>query len=214
MPDKWDALVVAGRAAGAASAFGGVALLLVQGHGGGSEFVYFTTQSNLLVGLCFLWGAAAGRRSAPPPFLRGAVTLYMLVTFLVFHGVLANPASGFGNGAQHFGPLHNILLHTLTPILTGTDWVLIRVGRARWWWSLAWQAYPLGYLAFALVRGTLVGSYPYPFLDVHSLGYGGVSGVSAALLVVFVLLGLVVVAAGRIGRRAAPPLAAPAGGRR
>ena len=43
--------------------------------------------------------------------------------------------------------------------------------------------------------------YPYPFLDVGSLGYAGVGIVAAVLCLVFWLLGLLVVAVGRLGRR-------------
>lgn len=198
------------RGVGALVAFTGVALLFLVEHGGPDEFVFFTTQSNLLVGCCLLWGAVAQARSPavidrPPAALRGAVTLYILVTLLVFHLVLANPASGFGNGSVHFGTVQNVLLHTVTPLLALLDWVLVRAGRARWWWPVGWLSYPLAYLAFVLVRGAIVHRYPYPFLDVRSIGYAAVATVSAGLLVVFLVLGLLVVALGRIGGSVARP---------
>jgi hypothetical protein len=182
------------------AAFTGVVLLFVVDAGGPGEFVYFTTQSNLLVGCCLLWGALTRWLPAgPPPVLRGAVTLYIMVTFLVFHIVLANPASGFGDGSAHFGSIQNVLLHTVTPLLALLDWVLIRAGRPPWRWAVGWLTYPLAYLAFVLVRGAIGHRYPYPFLDVGSLGYGAVAVVALALLVVFSLLGLLVVALGRSG---------------
>ncbi len=49
--------------------------------------------------------------------------------------------------------------------------------------------------------------YPYPFLDVRSIGYGGVTVVALGLFVVFWLLGLVVVLIGRDARREAVPAA-------
>lgn len=201
--------VAAARGVAAVVAFTGVALLFILDHGGPGEFVYFTTQSNLLVGLCFLAGALGPwlSRSGPPDVVRGAVTLYILVTFLIFHLVLANPASGFSDGAAHLGSIQNILLHTVTPLLALLDWVLIRTRRLRRRWAAAWLAYPLAYLAFALIRGTIVHRYPYPFLDVRSIGYGGVTVVSLGLFVVFWLLGLVVVLLGRDARRSAVPAA-------
>src|SRR5204863_9583273 len=177
---RWDTLppvrtirVAAFHAVAAAVALTGVALLFVVEHRGPGEFVYFTTQSNTLVGCCFLWAALApwlpGRAAGGPPVvLRGAVTLYVLVTFLVFHLVLANPASGFGDGSAHVGSVQNVLLHTVTPLLALLDWALLVVVRPRWRWAVLWLSYPLAYLGFALVRGLIVHRYPYPFLDVTS----------------------------------------------
>jgi hypothetical protein len=199
MPSISATWLAVGRGVAAATAFTGVALLFILDKGGAEQFVYFTTQSNTLVGCCFLWGALGRAGHRPPTVLRGAVTLYILITFLVFHLVLANPASGFGNGSVHLGSVQNILLHTVTPLFALADWLLVRAERPRWWWAGAWLAYPLGYLAFALVRGLIVHEYPYPFLDVRELGYGGVATVSAVLLVVFWGLGFAVVALGRIG---------------
>jgi hypothetical protein len=209
-----EAFVATCRALGAAVALTGVALLFVVEHGGPDEFVYFTTQSNILVGCCFLWGALAPLRrrrfAGPPDVVRGGVAFYILVTFLVFHLVLANPSSGFGNGSQQFGTTQNVLLHTVTPLLALLDWVTIRAERPQWRWSLVWLTYPLAYLAFALVRGEIVHRYPYPFLDVRSLGYGGVAIVASVLLVLFWLLGLLVVALGRLGGYAVPRVRATA----
>jgi hypothetical protein len=202
------AVLAACRAVGAVTAFTGVALLFLVEHGGPDEFVYFTTQSNTLVGCCFLWGALARWLPAgPPAVVRGGVTLYILVTFLVFHLVLANPASGFGDGSVQFGTIQNVLLHTVTPLLALLDWVLVGIGRPRWRWSAAWLSYPLAYLVFVLVRGAVIHRYPYPFLDVSSLGYAGVTIVAFGLLLVFWLLGLLLVAIGRTAARVHAPVA-------
>jgi hypothetical protein len=185
-------------------AFTGLALLFILGHGGPDNFVYFTTQSNLLVGLCFLAGAIGPglSRSGPPDVVRGAVTLYILVTFLIYHLILANPASGFSDGGAQLGSVQNVLLHTVTPLLALLDWLLLWTRRLPWRWAVVWLAYPLAYLAFALVRGAIVHRYPYPFLDVRSIGYGGVTIVALGLFVVFWLLGLIVVVLGRRVRAA------------
>jgi len=192
------------RAVGAVVALTGVMSLFVVDHGGPGEFVYFTTQSNVLVACCFLWGAlAAWLPAGPLPALRGAVTLYILVTFLIYH--LANPASGFGVGSAQFGSIPNVLIHTLTPLLALLDWVLVPAGPPRWRWAAAWLAYPSAYLAFVLVRGAIVHRYPYPFLDVGDLGYGALAIVVASLFVLFWLLGLLVVAIGRAASRVHAP---------
>lgn len=38
--------------------------------------------------------------------------------------------------------------------------------------GLAISAFPFCWLAFTLIRGAIIGWYPYPFIDVTSLGYG------------------------------------------
>jgi hypothetical protein len=52
---------------------------------------------------------------------------------------------------------------------------------------------PLAWLAMALVRGAIIGWYPYPFIDVSEIGYvsafTSVAGVSAFFLVLASIAG-------------------------
>jgi hypothetical protein len=68
----------------------------------------------------------------------------------------------------------------------------------RWVQPLYWSAYPVAYLAYALIRGRIVGSYPYPFIDVADLGYRRTLLNSLGLLFMFISLGLLFVALGRM----------------
>jgi hypothetical protein len=191
------------RAVAAVAAFTGVVLLFTREHGGGDELVWFTTQSNLLVGCYFGWAALSPwlLRKQPPAVVAGAVTLCILMTFLIFHLVLANPSSGFSDGSVQFGSVQNVLLHTVTPVLALLDWLLLRTARSQSRWAAWWLLYPLAYLAFVLVRGAIVGRYPYPFLDVKADGYLAVGITSVILLVVFWLFGLLLVVVGRVHTR-------------
>ncbi|WP_199523591.1 Pr6Pr family membrane protein [Micromonospora craterilacus] len=178
---------------------------------------YFTIQSNIAVGLVAgyaAWRAWQGRPD-PPAAVKGAVTLYITITGVVYHLVLANPASPFAmpEPDRALGEaLGNQFLHTVVPLLTVADWVLLdRRGRLRLRYALWWLAFPLGYLGFALLRGLVVHRYPYPFVDVGALGYGGVAIVAAVLAVVFWLLGLMFVGADRALARFRPAPAAPDG---
>lgn len=78
------------------------------------------------------------------------------------------------------------------------------------WVAGAWLAYPAAWLAYTLVRGEIVDWYPYPFVDVSELGYGGVLLRCAALLVGFVVaaLAFVVLANWRAGSAARRTVAA------
>ncbi|MGW3602066.1 Pr6Pr family membrane protein [Micromonospora sp. NPDC005161] len=160
---------------------------------------YFTIQSNVAVGaLAAYAGLSAWRdRPDPPSALRGAVTLYITITGVVYHLVLANPASPFAMAQPDRAAgeaLGNQLLHTVVPLLAVADWVLFdQRARLRLRYAAWWLAFPLGYLGFALLRGLVVHRYPYPFLDAGELGYAGVAISALSFAVAFWLLGLLFV---------------------
>jgi len=54
------------------------------------DYVYFTNQSNLLLAVVMTWGGVTvlARRHEPPPWLWGAVTLFLLITGLVSYLIL------------------------------------------------------------------------------------------------------------------------------
>ncbi|SCE71361.1 hypothetical protein GA0070607_0670 [Micromonospora coriariae] len=171
---------------------------------------YFTIQSNVAVGALALYaGLNAWRdRPDPPSALRGAVTLYITITGVVYHLVLANPASPFAMAQPDRAAgeaLGNQLLHTVVPLLAVADWVLFdKRGRLRPRYAAWWLAFPLAYLGFALLRGLVVHGYPYPFLDAGELGYAGVAISALSFAVAFWLLGLLFVGIDRtLSRRTA-----------
>ncbi|MDT0529215.1 Pr6Pr family membrane protein [Micromonospora sp. DSM 115977] len=175
---------------------------------------YFTIQSNLAVGLFAGYAAWLARqdRPEPPSALKGAVTLYITITGVVYHLVLANPASPFAmpQADRTLGEaLGNQFLHTVVPLLAVADWALFdRRGRLRPRYAAWWLAFPLGYLGFALLRGLVVDKYPYPFIDAGELGYAGVAVSAVFFAAAFWLLGLLFVAVDRgLGRRAGAPAA-------
>lgn len=166
---------------------------------------YFTIQSNVAYGVFAGW--AAFRDRTAPAALKGAVTLYVAITGLVYHLVLTNPASGFSVGPVDRTPteaIGNQLLHTIVPLLAVLDWLIFdQRRRFRWRYAAYWLAFPLGYLGFALVRGLITHTYPYPFIDVRDLGYDGVALSAVFFAAAFWLLGLGFVAIDRIRWRAA-----------
>jgi hypothetical protein len=66
-----------------------------------------------------------------------------------------------------------------------------------WKDAVTWLTYPGVYLVYILARGAVSGLYPYPFVDVNVLGYGGVLARAAVLLLVILGMGLLVAAVGR-----------------
>ncbi|MFD7915354.1 Pr6Pr family membrane protein [Streptomyces sp. NPDC059752] len=107
--------------------------------------------------------AAPARRRSPLP---GRVLLFILITGLVFHLVLANPSSPFNvvadldrlTGAR---AVANQLLHTVTPAGALLDFLLLTTPRTlRPRHAALWLAYPLAYVTFALLRGALLAPAP------------------------------------------------------
>lgn len=200
--------------AGAAGLAGTTAKSLA-GPGPAEFWIYFTVQSNLFLSVFFAALVVRPLRGADVEgaFLasvKGAVTLYIVITGTVFNLLLANPASPFYQQQKesHY-TWDSVLLHVVTPLMTLLDWLFFGPrGALRPRHAALWLAYPLAYLAFALVRGIVVTSgtrYPYPFLDVAGSGYGQVSVNCLLLASAFYLMGLGLVALDRrFTPRAAP----------
>jgi hypothetical protein len=136
-------------------------------------FSFFTIQSNILgvVALCLLVLVRPENRTGSFDGARGAAVLYMAITGVVFALLL----SGLQEELQTTIPWVDFVVHKLMPVVLVVDWIIDppRNGLPKWV-AAAWLAYPLAWLVYTLVRGEIVDWYPYPFVDVGKLGYGGV----------------------------------------
>lgn len=145
-------------------------------------FSFFTIESNILAAIVLLiigFGALAGAKAYRSfAFIRGAATLYMVITGIVFALLL----SGLEQRLQVTIPWVNIVLHYIMPVVLLVDWLLFppkfRFSFAQ---TLGWLAFPLLYLIYTLIRGSIVDWYPYPFLDVGRNGWLPVIIVSLAI---------------------------------
>lgn len=152
-------------------------------------FSFFAVLSNTsAVVMLTLLSARPGRdRSSRFAIFRGAVTVYMSVTFLVYAVVLAPNAVDVG----FTEPWVDWTLHVVGPVAVALDWVLSPPAvRLQTNTVLSWLAFPALYLVYTLVRGPIVDWYPYPILDPNeSNGYGTVAMWSGVVLVVIVAFG-------------------------
>ena len=89
---------------------------------------YFTVESNLLAAVAFVGGGIAltGRgEGEAAAMLRGAATLYLAITGLVFSLLLA----GLEGVEFTAVPWDNVVLHYLMPVLVVLDWTSPRPRR-------------------------------------------------------------------------------------
>lgn len=175
-------------------------------------FCFYTNQSNLLITVYELLLFCAGFdpkgglwRILTDVRLSCAMALCIWVTHLIYQFVLVPYEKRKGQKFADFGGnFGNICVHYLTPLLVVAQWLLwadktgLSLSCAAWWLIL-----PLGYTVFALLRaagGKPIGHtrllYPYPFMDLQSLGWEKFLRNMAVLLVLFFLLGCVLVGAG------------------
>jgi hypothetical protein len=166
-------------------------------------FSYFTILSNLAVaatsGLPLLAPASRVGRWLAGPRVRGGVALYIAVTGAVYALLLAHLWQP--QGAQW---LANALLHYVVPVAYVGGWLVFAPhARLTFADALRWLSFPAAYLAWVLVKGAWLGEYPYPFLDLATLGVARFAISCAGLFAFFLVLGLGLVAADRkLGRRA------------
>jgi hypothetical protein len=170
-------------------------------------FAFFTIQSNL-IGVAAFALLVMGRdrpRSHGLESLRGAATVYLMVTFFVVIFLL--------EGVDVSLKLEwvDITVHKVFPIIVLLDWIVdpptVRLTIRD---VLTWLVYPIAWAILTLVRGALDGWYPYPFLDPANGGYGAVALAVVAITIGFIVISLVVRAFGDL-RRASLSEAQPAG---
>ena len=139
---------------------------------------YFTVLTNLIVALVTTASALRGELDSflTRPGTMTAVAVYIFVVGLVYSLFLRSIWDPTG-----LQLVADVALHDVVPVL----------------YVLYWLIYPLAYFAYVLVRGEIIGKYPYWFADPTVLGYPRTFANSALLLVGFLVLGEIAVAVGR-----------------
>jgi hypothetical protein len=174
-------------------------------------FGYFTIQSSLMnVVVLSVGGVLALRLAAEPELLarvRMSTLAYAVITGVVYNLLLRGlPADGSFVGIS----CPNEVLHVWAPALIVLDW-LLAPGRPALAWKRIWFAliYPLAWLAYALLRGTLTDWWTYPFLNPGEPG-GWPSVVMYIVIIAAAIIAISAAAIGlsRLGRPAAVPVAA------
>ena len=164
---------------------------------------FFTIQSNLLaIAALTLTGVRALRgQPSEAVLLRALATFCMTTTGIVYVTLLR----GLEDTLQTPVPWINTVLHYVMPVVVLLDWVGDRprppLPSRR---ALLVLGYPVAWVVYSLVRGAIVGWYPYPFLDVDALGYAEVLLTCAVLAVAMVALVWVLARITHLGIEDAP----------
>lgn len=144
--------------------------------GGGNVFIsfsnsvsYYTFQSNLMVVLWLTLALFYKNKDIKPKFLaspvRGAITLYITFTLIIFATVIAPYYHPTGLALYT-----NFVSHYFLPIAFIIDWLITETNfKYEWKYIIYWCVYQLFYLIYTLIRGYFTGFYPYPFFNVSSI---------------------------------------------
>lgn len=150
---------------------------------------YFTIWSNIAVAVVMTLLALDARRDSPAlRAVRLSALLMISITGLVYGVILSGVVTLRG-----WEYLANFFIHQAVPLLTVVVFV---VAGPRGWIDrrvlLGSFVLPIVWLVYALIRGVVIGAYPYFFIDVATLGYGTVmlnlAGVLALGLVIALVL--------------------------
>lgn len=164
---------------------------------------YYTNLSNyycLGIGIAVCAGTVKKLRNGETrgyntvaPTLKFCGVVMIMVTFLVYTILLGEPLK-----LEFWNSLGNLSYHIVAPIMFIVDFFIFdRHRQIKILDPVKCTFMPLGYVVYILVYGAICRAanlnfeYPYFFLNVDKLGYGGVIGWVAILLVVFIAIGYV-----------------------
>ncbi len=164
------------------------------------HFSYFTIWSNLLAAVIFTMLAINPNRTGSLfRVLRLDAIVMMIVTGIVYNALLNT------GGHEGWDFWSNGIQHTWGPILV---FLVFVISGPRGWISsstiFAALILPILWLAYALIRGSVIGAYPYDFLDVNANGMASVLAFVAQIVVFAIILGYLLLLIDKLMRKFFP----------
>jgi hypothetical protein len=161
-------------------------------------FSYFTVLANCAAALAMLVPVIGGDsrlgRFFSIPSVRTAIAGYLIVVGGTYFLFLRHV--GDDQGLERVA---DQLMHYVTPILFMVDWLAFVPKGHVPWTIIGTSLIPLiVYGIWTIVHGSLGGWYPYPFVNIKSLGYQLGLENMANVLVVFVTVALILVVIDRL----------------
>lgn len=188
-------------------------VLLQVSKDGLGMLLYYTVLSNLLVTVFVVYlvlkevreGNLVGRRKLERA--KGGVTMAILITFTIYHFMLAPLVT-----AEQYWNVRNFLVHYIVPLGFLLDTLFLDSRKSyRWFDPLLWTLVPLMYSAWAIFNGLVTrfevphspdSPFAYFFINVSKYGWTQVAQNSAGIFVSYVLGGYVLLLIKRyVGRR-------------
>ena len=158
---------------------------------------YFTVLTNMLVGTATTLPLVVPSSAWAGFFVRPAAIGWVTAS-IAFVGIAYFVLLRHVWNPQGLQLLADVVMHYIVPALVVIYSVMaLRRAPLRWTSPLWWSLYPIGYFAYVLVRGALMGRYPYHFIDVSQLGYALVLRNAIVLLAAFMGLSYVLMLAWR-----------------
>ncbi|WP_278264001.1 Pr6Pr family membrane protein [Nocardia sp. AG03] len=159
---------------------------------------YFTIESNILGVIALLVGGLLAPGGRGWQVFRGAATLYMLITMVVYAVLLARIDVMLND------KWINDVMHRYLPLVLVLDWILVAAPhRLRPSPALVgqWLIFPLLFGVYSLIRGPIVDWYPYPFIDPRGQGYLSMAIGLVVLTLVFAVLAVAMASLGDLPAR-------------
>ena len=159
-------------------------------------FSYFSIDTSIAAGFLTLFtGYLALKKRKESKFVniaRLSMAVASVILGVVYHLLLADAAPDIRDVGYVWPVLPNEIIHTYAPIALAIDYLIsLKSPKLRlraFWWVAVW---PLAWLGFSLIRGSITDWWPYWFINPN--GDGGVTTVVTyvgAITVFFLSTGL------------------------
>lgn len=162
---------------------------------------FFTILTNALVAITATF-ILLKSKSKIGLFLTKSTTLTATTIYILVVGAVYNLILRFIWNPEGIDMVVDELLHSVIPLLFLIYWfAFVRKDEVQWKNVFPWMLYPLIYFIYIIIRGALCGRYPYPFVDVNTLGYSAVFTNSAILTLAFGILSLLFIGLAKVLNR-------------
>ena len=175
--------------------------LQIQKDGWGM-LLYYTVISNILVFSFLIYLIVYSYKKVTinqnPKLLRikGGVSMAILITFVIYHFMLAPLAK-----PEAYWNARNFFVHYICPLAMVFDTLILdRKNSYKWSDPIIWASIPLTYFAFALLNGMLLklpipgavdSPFAYYFINVYKYGWGHVLVTSLFITGAYVFVGYI-----------------------
>jgi hypothetical protein len=126
-----------------------------------------------------------------------AIAVYITIVGIVYNVILRSIWD-----PQGMQKIVDELLHSVIPTLFLVFWLIyIPIEQLKWKNAFPWLIYPIIYMIYALIHGSVTKWYPYPFVDVNDLGYNKALLNAGGILLVIFLLSLALIGTGKLMKK-------------